>query len=1162
MDSSEKKRLSPVTPIHRIGERAARPKSIFFSYGHDDNAELVRRIKGDLEKRGHTIWFDEKDIGTWDDWRGKITRGIDQSQMAIAFLSKHAIRDPGVCRNEIAIALNRFGTIHPILLESSIEKDIPVGIDRLNWTDLSQWRDIRDGRLPGICWAGWYETKLHNLIEKLECECTSFAEETRVLRLALQPQSFQSQIAQHVPGFIGREWLFDAYHHWLDNQRESRLFWIKGGPGVGKSAIAANLAHRERGTVIASWFCNSHNSELRNPDAFLKSLAFQLALSWEDYRVHLLRRLELSVGMPDDICEEVRKTLSRKSTEGLFNDLLAEPMVNLIWRNRKLVVIIDALDEATDAQGNNKIADLIGQQSGRLPDWFGFVATSRPEADIVNRLAGYNPFELDAQDTRNLADLRFWINEQLFARKEFAEYTDAETLQIEDLLVDRSSGMILYLKLVEEGLKERSLDVEQIKTLVTGLPGLYRRFYDSFQWRFGKDYDIGIKPLLRLLLAADSTLPEDLSCTVLRWNSEQFLACRNRLGSYMVDTPSGYKLFHRSLAEWLSAKDSGPFFLDRTLGQQPLADALFAEIETDEKHEVRWHGAIVEWLPEWLPLLAQYNNADSCNTLGVFLSRSGPLVNALRPLERALSLRKGEASSSSVSLAAQLFKITGSTNEQLDIEQSLNNLAHLLIDLGRMEEAELYLRDAHSILNGAFLPFEEFCYRIAVSASTRASLLKEMGRFDEAEPLYREALQNRMASLPEGHPGIAPYANNLGILLMTTGRYAEAEPLLKLALAMRRFALPEGDPEIAQSLNNMAVLLGQTDRLVEAESLIREALAISRDFPHAGPLAIAHSVQSLAAVLYTTRRYDEAEPLYREALAIRKKALPEGHPVIGMSLNDLANVFAATKRMGKAEFFYREARSILKVGLPAGHPNSVQNMYDLANLLFTKGCGDEAEELYREAASIWKAALPGGHPKIPHIFDRLAELCYANRRDDEAETYLREALATYRVSLAADHPQVARSFDNLARLLVLREKKDEAELLFRDALALRQAYLPTGHRDIAESISNLAGVLYDTNRYDEAEPLLRQALAIFRAVQPAEHPEIAIGCNNLAQLLRNTCRYDEAESLYGEALNILKSALPKGHPLTVQCLISLAKLFDATDRDEAAEALRLEAADV
>jgi uridine kinase len=40
---------------------------IFLSYGHDENEELVRLIKADLEKRGHDVWFDKNEIKFGDD---------------------------------------------------------------------------------------------------------------------------------------------------------------------------------------------------------------------------------------------------------------------------------------------------------------------------------------------------------------------------------------------------------------------------------------------------------------------------------------------------------------------------------------------------------------------------------------------------------------------------------------------------------------------------------------------------------------------------------------------------------------------------------------------------------------------------------------------------------------------------------------------------------------------------------------------------------------------------------------------------------------------------------------------------------------------------------------------------------------------------------------
>src|SRR5687768_379343 len=76
-------------------DQSIEPLRIFLSYGHDGNEELVRRIKADLEARGHDVWFDKNEIKFGDDWRRSITEGITNSQKFVSFLSKHSTRDPG-----------------------------------------------------------------------------------------------------------------------------------------------------------------------------------------------------------------------------------------------------------------------------------------------------------------------------------------------------------------------------------------------------------------------------------------------------------------------------------------------------------------------------------------------------------------------------------------------------------------------------------------------------------------------------------------------------------------------------------------------------------------------------------------------------------------------------------------------------------------------------------------------------------------------------------------------------------------------------------------------------------------------------------------------------------------------------------------------------------
>ena len=965
--------LGSSLPARRLDGQAVRPENIFFSYGHDSNRELVELFVTCLEQRGHKVWIDWKEIGVWDDWKGRITRGIDASELTIAFISNHAMRDPGVCRNEIAIAMNRFGSIHLVLLEEEAATQIPVIATDRQWADLSNWRDIREGKVAGVEWERWYEERLINLIERLEGEATTFADETQALRQVLSPASFDSRITQHIPSFIGRQWVFDAYRSWLDNP-DSRVFWIKAGPGVGKSAIAANLAARERSAIVANWFCDAKSAELRDPHHALRSLAFQLALRWEDYRVRLLRQLQISANATSEMLQEARKQLGTLNTQDLFSLLLTEPLNGLIWREHKLVIVVDALDEATDENGHNRIAELIGLELDRLPNWLAFVVTSRPEVSVITRLQCFKPFEIDAQGQHNLDDLRAWYESNLSKLPVMAALSSTRQDALEKLLLDRSEGMILFLKMVQEGLREGSLTIDGLDKLQAGLPGLFSRYYASFAQRFGIRYETDIKPLVRLLVAAAGPLPEDLACAVLHWNREQYLAARNQLGSYVVDSPAGLALFHKTLHEWLTSTDSAAFFVDPAPARQALADVFLAELDDKDSHAVRWRELIRVWLPQWIKQLQQGQSAQALTALGRKLHDWGDYREAEYLLREALDLWRAALPSGHPVIA-----------------HSLNSLAGVLDATGRYTEAGPLYREALELWRAA-LPHGH--PDIAIGVNSLASVLNVAGHYAEAEPLYRETLEIWRAALPPDHPYIAMGLNNLASVLGATGRYAEAEPLYREALELRRAALPPGHPDIAISLNNLALLLEATGHYAEAEPVCREALELRRAVLPSGHPDIASSLNNLASVLQKTGHFAKVAPLVREALDIWRAALPAGHPIIATGLNNLASVLTATKRYAEAEPLYREALDLQRVALPPGHPDIATSLDNLAGLLKATGRYAEAEPLYREALELRRAALPPGHPDIATSLSNLATLLYATGRYAEAEPLYREALVS------------------------------------------------------------------------------------------------------------------------------------------------------------------------
>jgi len=78
---------------------------LFFSYGRDKNEPIFARIKADLEARGHNVWIDRTRIKAGDNWRRSITDGLVDSSSVLAFLSRHSVRELGVCLDELKIAL-------------------------------------------------------------------------------------------------------------------------------------------------------------------------------------------------------------------------------------------------------------------------------------------------------------------------------------------------------------------------------------------------------------------------------------------------------------------------------------------------------------------------------------------------------------------------------------------------------------------------------------------------------------------------------------------------------------------------------------------------------------------------------------------------------------------------------------------------------------------------------------------------------------------------------------------------------------------------------------------------------------------------------------------------------------------------------------------------
>lgn len=216
---------------------------VFISYGHDKNASVVKKIKEFLSSHGYDVWIDTSEITPGKDWRERITSGLLGSNGVVSFLSKHSVRNPGVCLDELKIAFRiKRAYLKSVLLEDQNEISPPAIISNTQWIDMSDWDTISSEK-----WDEYFEEKMSDLLVALRSEeATEYSNEmdslSEKLKIVSNHAKEQFLLRQ---SFVGREWLTRKVYNWLNNSNKP-AFMLYGVPGSGKSAFAVNLIQYER----------------------------------------------------------------------------------------------------------------------------------------------------------------------------------------------------------------------------------------------------------------------------------------------------------------------------------------------------------------------------------------------------------------------------------------------------------------------------------------------------------------------------------------------------------------------------------------------------------------------------------------------------------------------------------------------------------------------------------------------------------------------------------------------------------------------------------------------------------------------------------------------------------------------------------------------------
>ncbi len=284
----------------------------------------------------------------------------------------------------------------------------------------------------------------------------------------------------------------------------------------------------------------------------------------------------------------------------------------------------------------------------------------------------------------------------------------------------------------------------------------------------------------------------------------------------------------------------------------------------------------------------------------------------------------------------------------------------------------------------------------------RAGLYRVTGRLDEAEAMYRglTAAADRARLPPEVELTLA---NDYGILLREQGRPEEAESLYRRALAIHRRLGTERSQEAARTLNNLAMAVRQQKRLDEAEALLERALEIQRETVGEPHVDVATTLNNLAAVVRRRGDLERAEALYREALTQRIAVLGDSHPAVAQSLNNVGFVLYQRGQVDAALERFREAYEIWRRAYEGDHPQLATALSNLGSICRRQERWDEAVAYLRRAEEMFERIHGPDHVAVASALLRWGGTLVEADRPVEAEPVLERALAIRRARFGDGH---------------------------------------------------------------------------------------------------------------------------------------------------------------
>lgn len=187
---------------------------------------------------------------------------------------------------------------------------------------------------------------------------------------------------------------------------------------------------------------------------------------------------------------------------------------------------------------------------------------------------------------------------------------------------------------------------------------------------------------------------------------------------------------------------------------------------------------------------------------------------------------------------------------------------------------------------------------ICETLDKQGTLMDRPGEYENAEVLYKGAVNVKEKALGQNNPAVAQSLTKLATMYDALGNHGSAEPLHERALQIREKALGKNHEDVANNMADLAASYKASGKLKEAETLYTKLLARDQQVAGQSSAPVASDLSNLAKVQLLQGKKPDADATRERALAVKKKlpgsqfitSVPEFTPPSAGSNAPLGNI--------------------------------------------------------------------------------------------------------------------------------------------------------------------------------------------------------------------------------------------------------------------------------